>query len=80
MQRFHERGAPLPADARALGGRVREGIGEYYRELLALTRTLERDATENWVARWSDRGRADDYAHAEVYCSLAGSIQSVVLE
>lgn len=80
MHRFHERAAPLPADARALGGRVREGLGAYYRELLALTRTLEQDATGNWVARWTNRRRADHYAHAEVYCALAGSIRSLVID
>ena len=70
-QRFHCGEAALPADARQLGGRVKEGVGEYYRHLLALKRTLEQDSQGNWVAKWVDNGRADHYAHAEVYCLLA---------
>ena len=70
-QRFHRGEAALPADARQLGGRVKEGVGEYYRHLLALKRTLEQDSQGNWVAKWVDNGRADHYAHAEVYCLLA---------
>ncbi len=35
LQRFHDGLALLPIDARALGGRMRAGHGEYYRELQA---------------------------------------------
>ena len=35
LGRFHEGVAALPSDARNLGGSVRTGHGEYYRELLA---------------------------------------------
>ena len=71
MHRFHDEVALLPQEARRLDGRMRDGIGEYYRELLAPTRTLEQDAAGNWVARWLDRGRPDHFTHAEVYCLLA---------
>ncbi len=63
--------ARLPANARELGGRVKQGIGEYYREVMAQVRTLERDATGNWESRYVDLGKADHYAHAEVYCAMA---------
>jgi hypothetical protein len=63
--------AELPEDARQLGGRVRDGLGEYYRELLALSRVLEQNAQGNWVAKYVDGGKADHYAHAESYCALA---------
>ena len=72
FQRFHDGLAELPRDAQRLGGRVKGGYGEYYRELLALKRTLERDDQGNVVARWLDSGRDDHYAHAETYCLLAG--------
>jgi hypothetical protein len=68
---FQTEAAELPRDARALGGRVREGLGEYYREMMALIRGLEQNSTGNWVARYVDRGKADHYAHAEVYCQQA---------
>ena len=45
-----------------------------HRELLAPQRTLEQDAQGNWVARWSEHGRADHFAHAEVYCRAADEI------
>ncbi len=61
----------LPEQARQLGGRVRDGAGEYYREMTALERVLEQNSSGNWVARYVDHGRADHYAHAELYCYLA---------
>ncbi len=64
----------LPRNGRALGGRVREGMGEYYRKMLAPQRTLEQDTNGNWVARWSANSRADHYTHAEVYCRLAHEV------
>jgi len=69
---FHKSKAELPSDARYLGGRVERGIGEYYREMMALRRTLVENAQGNWVSRYVSEGRADHYAHAEVYCMLAG--------
>ena len=71
FERFRRRVVTLPLNARGLGGRVKEGLGEYYRQLLTPKRTLEQDGQGNWVARWVDNGRADHYAHAEVYCLLA---------
>jgi len=62
----------LPKDARGLGGRVEGGIGEYYREMRALVRQLEQDSQGNWVSKYTDGGKADHFAHAEVYCMLAG--------
>ncbi len=75
-QRFREGRALLPANARHLGGRVKEGFGEYYREMLTPKRTLEQDSSGNWVARWVDNRKADHYAHAEVYCLLAEKCRS----
>ena len=72
FRRFHDGVPELPRDAQKLGGRVKEGYGEYYRELLALKRTLERNDQGNVVARWLDSARDDHYAHAEAYCLLAG--------
>ena len=72
--RFWDRTAVLPRDARRLVERPRREVGEYYRQLLALQRTLERDAQQNWVARWTETGRGDHFAHAEVYCWLADDI------
>ena len=74
FQRFRDGIAELPCDARGLGGRVKEGLGEYYRELLVPKRTLERDGQANWVAKWVDQGRDDHFAHAELYSMLAGEV------
>ena len=74
VERFRAGTTELPRDARRLGGRVADGSGAYYRELLAPQRTLEQDAQGNWVARWSEHGRADHFAHAEVYCRAADEI------
>ena len=60
----------LPRQARRLGGREKRGHGEYYRELLALQRTIDDDASDNPLGRWIKRGD-DHYAHAEVYAMLA---------
>ena len=68
---FEEKRAMLPAEARLLGGRVRDGLGEYYREMMALTRELEQDANGNWQSRYRDHNKPDHYAHAEAYCHLA---------
>ncbi len=68
FQTFQEGQAQLPRNARHLGGRVRDGLGEYYREMQALSRTLEQNALGNWVARYVDAGKADHFAHAEAYC------------
>ena len=70
FQRFRDGTATLPREARGLGGRMASGIGEYYRELLALKRALSQDADGNWSARWEHVG-ADHFAHAEVYCQAA---------
>lgn len=69
----------LPRDARQLGGRVKDGTGEYYRQLLAPQRTLERNAHGNLEAMWVEGGKRDDYAHAEVYCFRALNQQPAAL-
>ncbi len=74
FQRFREGEVLLPCAARSLGGHVRDGIGEYYREMTALRRTLEQDSNGNWRARWVDGSRPDHYAHAELYCWLADQL------
>ena len=68
---FHSGTAGLPRDARLLGGRVKNGLGEYYREMLALSRVREQDAEGNWFDRYVDGGKPDHYAHAETYCHVA---------
>ena len=68
---FHKGLAELPRDARRLGGRVQHGVGEYYRQMTAIHRVLEQNAQGNWVARYSEHGKADHYAQAEAYCALA---------
>ncbi len=72
---FQTETAELPRDARSLCGRVRDGLGEYYREMMALTRQLEQNSVGNWVARYVDNGKADHFAHAEAYCRVAAKIR-----
>lgn len=71
VARFRQGNATLPADARELGGKVKQGLGEYHREMLAMTRVTEPDSRDNWVAHWVNGRRDDHYAHAEVYVLLA---------
>lgn len=74
--RFRKGMVHLPCEgARALGGAVRQGFGEYFREMMALKRTLETDANGNWRATWLRGSRDDHYAHAELYCWLADHIE-----
>lgn len=68
---FNRGKSTLPANARQLGGRVERGVGEYYRQMMALKRILDQNAQDNWVSRYVSERRADHYAHAEVYCMLA---------
>ena len=74
LQRVREGIAEIPRDARHLGGRIRDGVGEYYRELRAPQRTLVQTADGNWEAKWVHHGRPDHYAHAEVYCLYAEEV------
>ena len=71
MERFRSGVAALPHDARQLGGRVKDGQGEYVRQLRAPQRTLERDAHGNPKASWDDFGKPDHFAHAELYALFA---------
>src|SRR5581483_6840419 len=34
-------------------------------------RILEQNSQDNWVSRYTDKGRPDHFAHAEAYCILA---------
>ncbi len=68
---FQTQAAEIPKNARVLGGRVRDGLGEYYRQMMALSRVLEQNSVGNWVARYVDQGKADHFAHAETYCAVA---------
>jgi len=68
---FQTQAAEIPGNARTVGGRVRDGLGEYYRQRMALSRVLEQNSLGNWVARYEDGGKADHFAHAEVYCVVA---------
>ncbi len=66
---FRQERLELPWEARRLGGGAE--VGEYYKQLTALKRHTDQDAWGNWVEKYSDEGRPDHYAHAEVYCLLA---------
>ena len=68
---FETQAAEIPKNARLLGGRVRDGLGEYYRQMMALSWVLEQNSLGNSVARYLDHGKADHFAHAEAYCALA---------
>jgi hypothetical protein len=71
LARYRELPGILPSDARSLGGAVRDGVGQYYHQVMAPQRTLKRDQHGNWVARWVEGSRADHFAHAEVYAWAA---------
>jgi hypothetical protein len=75
--RMKQGNLPLPKDARVLGGRAKDGIGDYYRQLLAVRRTIETDDSGNLKARWLHGSAPDHYAHAEAYCLLASSVAYV---
>ena len=61
----------LPRNARQLGGRVKDGFGDYYRRVTTPKRQLEQDAQGNWTSRYDEHGKPDHYAHAENYCLQA---------
>lgn len=69
--RFRAGEVTLPSNARELGGRVKDGVGEYYREMLTPQRIYQQGSQSNWQARWLDKGKADHYAHAEIYRLMA---------
>ncbi len=68
FESFKTGAAELPQDARLLGGRVRDGVGEYYRQMMAPKRLLEQNAQGNWTSRYDEKGKPDHFAHAETYC------------
>lgn len=59
----------LPHNGRDLGGRLRNGRGEYYRQLMAPKRRIQE--TANGLAYRYDEVGDDHFAHAEVYCLAA---------
>ncbi len=74
---FRSGSAELPSDARQLGGFVKDGFGDYFRQVRNLQRTLVQDGHGNWESKWVNNSRPDHYAHAEVYCMLAGHMNAV---
>jgi hypothetical protein len=70
FQQFIGQRWQLPDDARHAGGGDAP-LGHYYRQVLALKKRISQDAARSWVARYSDDGKPDHYAHAEVYALLA---------
>lgn len=70
----------------AMFGSIRERRVEYPREvmhvpefaeqLMAPVRVIEKDATGNLVARYVEGGKADHFAHANNYCSIAANRRS----
>ena len=75
FERFRKKLAPLPINARDLGGRLRDGRAEYYRHLMAQNRIVLRDALNDWEARWTDGGKDDHFAHAEVYAAAGQTVR-----
>jgi hypothetical protein len=70
-ERFRSGQLSVPKEARQVGGRFRQGFGEYYRELMAPQREPFRDHRGNLDYKWDEHGRDDHYFHAEVYALLA---------
>ena len=64
LHRFREHTNVLPPDFRDIEG------GEYFRHLQAPVRTMELDNWGHPVATYRHR-QPDDFAHAEVYATLA---------
>jgi hypothetical protein len=73
--RFRKAEVSLPRAGRELGGRLRDGFGEYYREMTAPQRLPIRDSRGNLDYRWDDRGRDDHYYHSELYALLAEKVR-----
>ncbi len=69
----HYRGGfrPIPSNARQIGGGGQFSYGDYYRQVMAVKPVREEDTSENWTDRWSNRGKPDHYAHAELYAMMA---------
>lgn len=75
--RFRHGELALPRDARSLGRRMKNDVGEYYRELMTPVSVLEQnEATGNFSRTWLSSNRADHYAHAELYCAVARELGS----
>ena len=56
FEAFRNGRAELQRNARQLGGRVRDGFGDYYRQVMAPKRQLEQDAQGNWISRYDEHG------------------------
>jgi hypothetical protein len=72
VDRFRKKQVSLPRDGRYLAGRIKHNLGEYYRQVLAPKRTIDRASGR---ARWVETGD-DHFFHAEVYCQLAEAHRS----
>jgi hypothetical protein len=75
VERFRRGEAILPEDARNLGGQIKDGYAEYYREMMAPKRVPFRDARGNFDYRWDEGARDDHYFHAEVYALIAEQVR-----
>ncbi len=76
VDRTRKREVALPREARQLGGRMKDGFSEYYREMMAPQRLPIRDSNGNFDYRWDEKGRDDHYFHAEVYALLAELVKN----
>jgi hypothetical protein len=76
VERMKLGNAPLPQNARELGGRLRDGRGEYYRQMVAPRRVEVKNSMDDWAGRWIDNEKADHYAHSEVYAWAAQEVAS----
>jgi hypothetical protein len=71
--RVRTRLMPLHSNARSLEEPIRDGSGEYYREMMAPYRLASRGSDGRWTARWTDNGKPDHFAHAEIYSMCAAT-------
>ena len=68
-----------PLTPARLGGRVKDGIGDYYRQVMAPQRLIELDSNGNPRAVWREGHRDDHFAHAEVYCERAQELKPALM-
>ena len=69
LQGFRDGLSLLPPSARDLGGRVKHGVGEYYREMVAPQRVFDQEREEYRYPK----GHDDHFAFSELYCLMAAT-------
>lgn len=71
FSRFREGINLLPENGRDLIPPEVGGCGEYFRQLMAPVRVIKEGPDGNPESTYDNRSKADHFAHAEVYCTLA---------